>query len=255
MANDDLLGAIVAAIRRFQGGDHDLVAVQTSIVGNGSALEGASEELLTGLRKAEADLEFIQHAILASEQRSAALECLAELMGRLRSAGAPGLHPELPLDQFSAGIALDESVDTAFIYLDDSVADRDVARVVEADQGVSPESARLLCDSYAMFLRALAVLALPARHQTDWLNHGALGEAGICDELAEDFYQQHLVVDQYVEAGLLLPRSVGLLRQLNDQLGAMMSPGSTSGEIDALASSDEWQVVRDMAARCILTLK
>ena len=68
--------ALGRAVRSFELGEIEIVDLQSSIVANGSALDGASAELLDALRRVEADLEHIQHAMLLEEQRGAAIAAL-----------------------------------------------------------------------------------------------------------------------------------------------------------------------------------
>lgn len=120
---------------------------------------------------------------------------------------------------------------------------------------MTSSSSETLCKAYGRFLRALAVLALPAQFQRVWLNDDLLGEAGLCDELADDYYQHWLILGKFVEAGLINERSVGPLDDLSGLLGSIINPHSDLGLIEALDSSPRWDDVRELAARCILTLK
>jgi hypothetical protein len=106
-----------------------------------------------------------------------------------------------------------------------------------------------------MFLRAVGILALPADHQIDWLRSLGMGEPGLCDELADEYYQQWVLLGQFIEAGLVPQRAEEDLNRLNDLLGALIRPGSEFAAIEALRSAAEWQEVRQLAAQCLISLK
>jgi len=106
-----------------------------------------------------------------------------------------------------------------------------------------------------MFLRALAILALPPEHQVDWLRSLGLGEPAVCDELADEYYQQWLLLPQFVAVGLVPERAEGGLNRLNYLLGELIRPGSAVASVESLRSSSDWQAVRALAAECLLSLK
>lgn len=105
-----------------------------------------------------------------------------------------------------------------------------------------------ICGSGVMFLRALAILALDFEGQVDWLRSLGLGEPALCDELADEYYQQWLVLPQLVVAGLIPEPAVATLNELNELLGEIIQPGSNLGTIDSLRSAEEWEQVRRKAA-------
>jgi hypothetical protein len=112
-----------------------------------------------------------------------------------------------------------------------------------------------ICGSCAMFLRALAILALPAERQIDWLRSLGLGEPALCDELADEYYQHWLLLPQFVRADLVPEDAAVGLNELNEMLGEMIQPGSDLGSLDSLRTADDWQRVRKKAAECLSTLK
>lgn len=112
-----------------------------------------------------------------------------------------------------------------------------------------------LCGSCVMFIRALGVLALPAGHQIDWLRSLGLGEPAVCDELADDYYQQWVLLPQFIAAGLIPQRAEEGLNRLNGLLGELIQPDSGVARVEALSSATEWQVVRELAAECLVFLK
>ena len=107
----------------------------------------------------------------------------------------------------------------------------------------------------ATFLRALAILALPANRQIEWLGSLGLGEPAVCDELADEYYQQWLMLPQLVEAGLVPLQAVAHLDRLNELLGAVVNPVYHLATLEALATSDSWDQIREVAASSILLLK
>lgn len=112
-----------------------------------------------------------------------------------------------------------------------------------------------LCHTVAMFLRALGVLALPADKQLEWLRSLGLGEPAVCDELADEYYQQWLMLPQLVDAGLVPGAAVDGLNELNDLLAELVVPGSKLATIKALQTSPRWDLVRGAAGSCMVLLK
>ena len=109
-------------------------------------------------------------------------------------------------------------------------------------EGPSP---RLL----ASLVRALAVLAMPAADQVDWLRSlGVLGDPPNADELALELSDGAFLSAQFVEADWL-PASVSEpLRELDSLLSTMSGPANTElWNSGALASAAEWDDVRSRA--------
>ncbi len=109
-------------------------------------------------------------------------------------------------------------------------------------EGPSP---RLL----ASLVRALAVLAMPAADQVDWLRSlGVLGDSPNADELALELSDGAFLSAQFVEADWL-PASVSEpLRELDSLLSTMSGPANTEfWNSGALASAAEWDDVRSRA--------
>ena len=122
--------ALGRAVRSFELGEIEIVDLQSSIVANGSALDGASAELLDALRRVEADLEHIQHAMLLEEQRGAAIEALGPLLRELERAGA-GPRCEVPDGAPVVRVDRDSEADTAYLYLSDAIPHGTVVRAVQ----------------------------------------------------------------------------------------------------------------------------
>lgn len=121
---------VARAIRRFEKGEIDVAAVQSSIASNGPAVEGASQELVDALRNSDDDLERVQYGMLLEEQRGAALEALGPLMRELERAGA-SVRREVPSVPLVAWLSRDEESDSAYVYLCDVVPHGSVDRAVE----------------------------------------------------------------------------------------------------------------------------
>lgn len=109
-----------------------------------------------------------------------------------------------------------------------------------------------LVPALVRFIRSVAVLALPAEGQVQWLNSVGLP---IADELAQEFDDRFLLLPQFIELGWI-PESVAeQLRELNSLLAAMSGPDNAAiWEISALESNDVWDKVRNHATRILLAL-
>jgi len=106
-----------------------------------------------------------------------------------------------------------------------------------------------------MFIRALAVLALPGNEQVAWLRSLGLGEPEVVDEIVDEYYQQWVLLPQFVAAGLIPARAEEALNRLNDLTSELIQPGSDLADVDGLVSADEWRAVRGTAAACLALLK
>lgn len=98
-------------------------------------------------------------------------------------------------------------------------------------------------------------MALRADKQLEWLRSLRLGEPAVCDELADEYYQQWLMLPQLVDGGLIPAAAVDQLNGLNDLLGELVVPGSDLASIDALRTSPRWDLVRVTAGSCVALLK
>lgn len=112
-----------------------------------------------------------------------------------------------------------------------------------------------LCRACAMFIRAVAVLALPADGQIAWLRSLGLGEPEVVDELGDEYYQQWILLSQFIEAGLVPQRAKDALDRLNDLVGELIHPDSDLADVQSLVSADEWNAVREAALECLTLLK
>lgn len=109
---------------------------------------------------------------------------------------------------------------------------------------------------FASLVRALGLLALDARSQVAWLDSfGLPGKAAYVDELAQEFSQPFRMVTTFVEAGWMQLRSVETLQQIDEAFG-MMSESSDADvwDVGQLEGSDQWRLVRMLAARALVLL-
>lgn len=124
------LADIARAVRRFEKGEIDIEWLQSSIGGNGRAIEGASKALKDALDSIENDLEDIQFTMVLEEQRGAALEALGPLTRELEREGV-FVRREVPSDSLDAWVSYDERTDSAYVYLCDVIPHGTVERSIE----------------------------------------------------------------------------------------------------------------------------
>lgn len=105
------------------------------------------------------------------------------------------------------------------------------------------------------FLRAIAVLALPAKSQIAWLQSlGLPGEPRFADELALEFDDGYRLLPQFVRNDWLASQVIEPLAGLDTLLEAMSASGNADlWTVEALASSPQWEEAR-CKARSILML-
>jgi hypothetical protein len=104
----------------------------------------------------------------------------------------------------------------------------------------------------ARFLRSVAVLALPAAAQVDWLRSLGLGEPGLADELALEFDDGFGMLAGLMAQGVVPDAATPILLQI-DSLLSTMSEGSQPEvwEVEALSSAPQWEEVRELAQRVL----
>jgi hypothetical protein len=97
-------------------------------------------------------------------------------------------------------------------------------------------------------MRAVAVLALPATDQVEWLGTLAPGSPVGCDELALEFDDGWRLLPQFISNGWL-NEAVGEAAQQIDQLLSETSKSANALEwtTASLASSARWASVRQLA--------
>jgi len=102
----------------------------------------------------------------------------------------------------------------------------------------------------ASFIRATALLALPAAEQAAWLESLAIDVP--VDELALEFEDGYLLLSQWVEAGWLPAESVAAFTAVNACLSCMS--GQAHAQLwttEALSRAPEWARVRDLASAAL----
>jgi hypothetical protein len=102
------------------------------------------------------------------------------------------------------------------------------------------------------FVRSVAVLALPAEAQTEWLRGNGVYPS--TDELALTFDDGFRLTPIFLDRGWLNARALPVLVELNEHLDAM-SAGTNADlwHADSLPGGTEWNRVREWA-RTALTL-
>jgi hypothetical protein len=107
-----------------------------------------------------------------------------------------------------------------------------------------------------VFMRAIAVLALPAPAQMEWLRSlGLPGEPAVSDEIAQEFDDGYRLLPVFIERGWLPERMLPPLADLNDLLTRMSGAGhSAVWETEALASATEWEQARTIARTALKLL-
>ena len=100
----------------------------------------------------------------------------------------------------------------------------------------------------SMFVCSLAVLALPAPAQISWLETSGLPDVHDSSELALDFSEGILLLDQFIDAGWIPGSADAPLRELDGSF-ADRSDGKHSAfwDVDSLSSDPDWERVRAMA--------
>jgi hypothetical protein len=104
----------------------------------------------------------------------------------------------------------------------------------------------------ASLVRAVAIAALPAAEQEEWLNSLGLGWPNV-DEIAMEIRDGALLAPQFVEEGWFPVQALGPLLDLDSLLDVMS--GEVNGDlwtIEALRTAPEWAECRQQALRVLL---
>lgn len=128
-------------------------------------------------------------------------------------------------------------------YLFETSAVRAWAKAVETSQppAQAPHPRRL-----AELLRAVAVLALPAEAQRDWLAGRGGPLSG--DGLAIDIYESAPQADQFLAAGWISRRASEQVTELDRALNEMSGPDNADlWSAEALDAAPEWERLRRLA--------
>ena len=103
-------------------------------------------------------------------------------------------------------------------------------------------------------MRAVAIAALPAAEQEEWLNSLGLGWPNI-DEIAMETDEGALLAPQFVEEGWFPVQALGPLMDLDSLLAGMS--GEENGDlwtVEALRTAPEWAECRQQALRVLLSV-
>jgi uncharacterized protein YuzE len=130
VVSQELLSWLRRAVRRFELADISIADLQSSILSNGSALDGSMSELADVIRQVESELEHIQHAVLLEEQRGAAIEALGPLLRGLERVGASPRR-EVPEGERRLRLEHDQESDSVYVYLGEAIPHGTVSRAIE----------------------------------------------------------------------------------------------------------------------------
>lgn len=104
-----------------------------------------------------------------------------------------------------------------------------------------------------MFVRSIAILALPPEAQIDWLRSFGLGEPGIVDELALEFDQGWAAIESLRAEGWIPGRAIEPLMKIDAVFNSINDP-SGPWSVDDLAAAPEWRQIRTLATECLYKL-
>jgi len=104
-----------------------------------------------------------------------------------------------------------------------------------------------------MFVRSVAVLALPPEAQIDWLRSFGLGEPGIVDELALEFDAGWSAIESFRTENWIPEPAMEPLRKIDALLKSMNGP-SGPWSVDELSCAPEWQQIRALAIESLYRL-
>lgn len=108
--------------------------------------------------------------------------------------------------------------------------------------------------SLANLVRSIAVLALPADDQAEWID--SLGVGPVVDELALELGDGALLTHQFVEAGWLGAEVQPPLQALDALLTDMSGPSNAAlWDVAALRTSPRWAELRAQAKILLLAIR
>jgi hypothetical protein len=106
----------------------------------------------------------------------------------------------------------------------------------------------------ASLMRAVAIAALPADEQVDWLNSLGLGWLNV-DEIAMEIGDGALLAAHFVEAGWLPAQALEPLLNLDSLLDGMSGEAKDDlWTVEALRNAPEWAECRQQALRVLLSV-
>jgi hypothetical protein len=105
----------------------------------------------------------------------------------------------------------------------------------------------------ARLIRAVAVLALPAANQMDYLRSAGVPEG--VDELALELHDGALLVPQFLDQGWLPREAAERIAALDAYLGAMSGAERASEwTTSALQNAKQWEHVRRLAQQVLKSI-
>ena len=110
--------------------------------------------------------------------------------------------------------------------------------------------------SLAQFLRSLAVLAMDAQGQLEWLRSLGLGEPGIADEVALEFDDGHRLMWAFVGYGWLPEEAREPIDAIDLLLDAMSDPELKGNvwDVESLGTDPRWEQARGLARTALLRI-
>jgi hypothetical protein len=109
----------------------------------------------------------------------------------------------------------------------------------------------------AAFVRAIAVLALDSDSQVAWLRSlGLPGEPYYADELAEEFHDGFVFLDEFVANAWLPPEIANSARQIHERLTSRAGPShEVFWRVESLAGHPDWVAVRALAQSALNAIR
>ncbi|MCW2956905.1 MAG: hypothetical protein JWO69_1774 [Thermoleophilia bacterium] len=99
-----------------------------------------------------------------------------------------------------------------------------------------------------MAVRALAVLALPASRQLDWLRSLGLGEPGLADEIAQEIGEAAALMPQMVRDGWFSADAALVVQEIDAILAEKSrSENEQFWHVESLSTSEDWERLRGLA--------
>jgi hypothetical protein len=109
--------------------------------------------------------------------------------------------------------------------------------------------------SALQFVRSVAVLALDASAQQDWLGRAFGGAVVAVAELELEFDEGFALLPSFVERGWLDEAALPALSRLDEHLDAMSGDHNRHlWQPEALAAAVEWERARELARQALILL-
>lgn len=107
------------------------------------------------------------------------------------------------------------------------------------------------------FVRSIAILALDAEGQVDWLQSlGLPGRAALADELALEFDDGFKLLPSFLNNGWLSQDIVGVVSEIDRALADMSGQANKDlWAVEALPSDPRWKEVRVLARKALVLIR